>query len=73
MGIAKEIYAKVVLGTTSTTVAGVSGVPELEAFQDVVAEFQTLEEDGLIEITDLHKESQTGQRYVALVQFRKLR
>ncbi len=73
MGIALGLYEKLAIGAESACVAGASGVPDLEAFQIVVAEFDALESEGLLKIIERHKESQSGQRHVDLVRYRRIR
>jgi hypothetical protein len=70
MHLARGIYEKVEIGLIGTC----SAAPmDIEAFQDILRQLDTLETAGLIEITDRHRESQSGQRYVDLVRFRRLR
>lgn len=72
MGFALDIVKKVEVGSTSSCVASSLSV-ELEEFQRIVEQFKELARDGVIEIKDLHKESQSGKRLVDLVRFVRLR
>lgn len=72
MTIARKTYEKTPISTTGSMQA--SSIPaDLEAFQAVVAQFEDLEAQGLIDITTKHRESQTGKHYVDLVMFKRLR
>jgi hypothetical protein len=70
MGIAQQIYAKTGVGNSEGATAGTT---DLAAFQDVVAEFDALEVRGLISVTLRHRESHTGNRYVDVLRFTRLK
>lgn len=46
---------------------------DLDAFQDVVAVLSEMEDEGLIEVLELHRESTTTRRLIDLVRFKRLR
>jgi hypothetical protein len=62
-----------------TPVDGIGGaatpadVQELEGFKAVVTTAQIWEAEGLIKILDLHRESQTTNRLVDFIRFRRLK
>ena len=70
MGIGNEIYKKTEVGTVMTTTS--SCAKDLEDFQDVFSELEALEQSGVLSITEVHRESQTGQRLVDLVRFKRI-
>lgn len=71
MGIALQVVEKVEIGGTGNIGAAGVGL-DLEAFQAVVDQFDALERDGRIEITNRHRESQTAYRYVDHLTFRRI-
>ena len=71
MGIARKNYEKTAVGSVGG--ATVSSIRfELDAFQTVVAEFDDLENAGMIEFVEKHHETQSGHRYVDAVKFKRL-
>lgn len=71
METARDIYERTVVGHTNSTPS--QQPAELEAFQRVVGDLESLEQEGLIEILQTHRESSSGYQYVDLVMFRRLR
>ncbi|MDO8728547.1 MAG: hypothetical protein Q7K26_01500 [bacterium] len=45
----------------------------LEGFQTVVAEAERMSHEGLIHIKEMHKESWSGNRYVTIISFVRLK
>lgn len=72
MSIARKAYEKTPVGTTGSMQAGSTSLADLEAFQEVVRQFEDIEAEGLIEITTKHPETQSGKRLIDLVMFKRL-
>lgn len=70
MGIGNEIYKKTEVGDDMTVTS--SCAKDLQDFQDVFSELEALEQSGVLSITDVHRESQSGQRFVDLVRFKRI-
>lgn len=69
MTIAQEILRKTPIGSEGTVeLGGLQGF-DLRRFQEVVDELDAMERHGKITISERHRESQTGQRYVDFVRF----
>ncbi len=73
--LVKKIYEETAVGAVGTlTYGGVSNdAEEYEAFADHVADLESMEGAGLVQIIYRHRESTTGSRFVDLVQFTRLR
>jgi len=72
MGLARELYMKTAVGATEGLHSSTGIQEELERFQVVVAEFDDLAAQGLIDILLRHQESQSGKSYVDSLRFRRL-
>jgi hypothetical protein len=73
MSLAIEIYEKTEVGTTGSLIASSVKHNELESFQAIVAEFDSLQADGLINNLIKYKESQSGKHFIDCVQFRRIK
>ena len=72
--LVKKLYDSTAIGAIGTlTYGGVTNDQiQYEAFAEQVADLESLDAQGLVKITHWHHESTTGNRYVDLVQFKRL-
>lgn len=72
MGLAREVYERTEIGHTGSMRAGSTAPGDLDQFQAVVSESESMDAEGLIQITMKHPESQTGKHFIDLVMFKRL-
>lgn len=68
---AREKYQATAVGATATLHPAAKQSDEL--FQSDVREVQRMQEEGLVTITNEHRESESGRRLIDLIVFKRLR
>ena len=71
--IAKECYENCEIGAVSVIRPDLERGETFEDFQSDVKAAEVMQLNGQISISDIHKESQTGHRYVDSIMFKRLK
>ena len=72
MSTARKAYETTEIGATTMIRAEGDSIEALEAFKSDVDAVAALAAEGLVEIKQQHRESQSGARYVDVVSFKRL-
>jgi len=70
--IAKVAYESLAVGSVGFMQPDAKKGETLEDFQTVVDTADEMESEGLILILDKHRESYSGNRFIVMIQFRRL-
>ena len=71
--VAQDAYDKIKVGETGWMKPNFDIGETLQGFQQAAYAATVMQEDGLIHVVTMHRESTTGHRMVDLIQFTKLR
>lgn len=71
--VATQAYDRIEVGATGWMRPDPTRGETLEGFQSVLLAAQTMQEDGLILIQKIHRESQCGKSMVDAIQFMKMK
>jgi hypothetical protein len=71
--LAKAAYEKIGVGETGWMRPDASKGETLAAFQAVALAAKSMQQDGLIQIRSVHKESSSGDGLIDAIQFMKVR